>query len=98
MTIILFHGLGSSKKQLNYIGDYIKSDFIKQLEKIDKVYIPEIPYTNVYYYGEDKKMSKLYNPINKLNYDDLSLDKYITNLYKSLDKDKYPAPYIVTCI
>jgi len=95
MTIILFHGLGSSKKQLNYIGDYIKSDFVKQLEKIDKVYIPEIPYTNVYYYGEDKKMSKLYNPINKLNYDDLSLNKYITNLYKSLDKNKYPAPYIV---
>ena len=45
MTIILFHGLGSSKKQLNYIGNYIKSDFVKQLEKIDKVYIPEIPYT-----------------------------------------------------
>jgi len=34
MTIILFHGLGSSKKQLNYIGNYIKSDFVKQLEKI----------------------------------------------------------------
>ena len=95
MTIILFHGLGSSRKQLNYIGNHVKSDFIKQLEKIDKVFIPEIPYTNVYYYGEDKKMSKLYNPIDKLKYDDLSLDKYITKLYNSLDKNKYPAPYIV---
>ena len=94
MTIILFHGLGSSKKQLNYINNK-KSDFVKQLEKIDKVYIPEIPYTNVYYYGEDKKMGKLYKKIDKLNYDDLSLDKYITNLYKSLDNNKYPAPYIV---
>ena len=46
MTIILFHGLGSSKKLMNYIYDnkYIKNDFIKQLEKIDKVFIPEIPY------------------------------------------------------
>ena len=36
MTIILFHGLGSSKKLMNYIYDnkYIKNDFIKQLEKI----------------------------------------------------------------
>ena len=31
----------------------------------------------------------MFKPINVLNYDDLSLDKYITNLYKSLDKTKY---------
>jgi hypothetical protein len=97
MTIILFHGLGSSKKLMNYIYDnkYIKNDFVKQLEKIDKVFIPEIPYTHIHYYDEFKIMKPMFKPINFLNYDDLLLDKYITNLYKSLDKTKYPAPYIV---
>ena len=34
---------------MNYIYDnkYIKNDFVKQLEKIDTVYIPEIPYTHM---------------------------------------------------
>ena len=89
MTIILFHGLGSSKKTLNYIYDgklYNKNDFIKLLEKIDTVFIPEIPYTNVYWYSENKIMKPMYKPIDILNYDDLSLDKYITNLYNSIDK------------
>ena len=98
MTIIFFHGLGSSKKQLHYIyndNKYIKNDFVKQLQKIDNVYIPMIPYTNVYYYGKDKQMSKLYEPFDYLDYDDLMLDKYITKLYKSLDKTIYKAPYIL---
>jgi len=98
MTIIFFHGLGSSKKQLNYAykdNKYIKSDFIKQLQKIDDVYIPTIPYTNVYYYGEHKQMSKLYEPLEYLDYNDLMLDKYITKLYKSLDKTNMKQPYIL---
>jgi hypothetical protein len=98
MTIILFHGLGSSKKQLNYIhqdNKYIKNDFVKQLQKLDNVYIPTIPYTNIYYYGQDKQMSKLYEPLDYLNYDDLMLDKYITKLYKMLEQSKYKAPYIL---
>lgn len=37
----------------------------------------------------------MYNPINVLNYDDLSLDKYITNLYNLIDKKIYKAPYVV---
>jgi hypothetical protein len=37
----------------------------------------------------------MYKPINILNYDDLSLDKYITNLYNMIDKNKYKPPYIV---
>ena len=28
----------------------------------------------------------MYKPINVLNYNDLSLDKYIENLYNSIDK------------
>jgi len=98
MTIILFHGLGSSKKQLDYVykdNKYIKNDLVKQLQKIDNVYIPMIPYTNVYYYGQDKQMSKMYDQLDYLEYDDLMLDKYITKLYKSLDKTKYKAPYIL---
>ena len=98
MTIILFHGLGCSKKSINYIYNgkiYNKNDFIKLLEKIDTVYIPEIPYTNVYYYSEHTYMKPMYKPINVLNYDDLSLDEYITNLYNSMDKKVYKAPYIV---
>jgi len=89
MTIILFHGLGSSKKTVNYIYDgkkYNKNNFIKLLEKINTVYIPKIPYTNVYYYSEHTFMKSMYKPINVLNYDDLSLDKYITNLYCRLCK------------
>jgi hypothetical protein len=98
MTIILFHGLGSSKKQLNYVYDnnkYHKNDFINLLEKIDNVFIPNIPYTHVYYYGVDKQMKKMYNPIDNIDYDDLSLDKYITKLYNELDKKIYKPPYIV---
>ena len=98
MTIILFHGLGSSNKVLNYIYNdkkYNKNDFIKLLHKIDTVLIPEIPYTNVYHYSEYKIMKPMYEPIDYLNYDDLSLDKYITNFYKSIDKTKYKAPYIL---
>ena len=41
MTIILFHGLGCSKKSINYIYNgkiYNKNNFIKLLEKIDTVY------------------------------------------------------------
>ena len=37
----------------------------------------------------------MYKPINILNYYDLSLDKYITNLYNSIDKKVYKALYIV---
>ena len=62
MTIILFHGLGSSKKLLNYIyhdNKYHKNNFIKLLEKIDTVYIPKIPYTNVYYYSENTFMKRV---------------------------------------
>ena len=98
MTIILFHGLGSSKKQLSYTynnNKYIKNDFVKQLEKIDNVYIPKIPYTNVYYYGQDKQMRQMYEAIENLDYNDLLLDLYITKLYKSLDKTKYKPPYIL---
>ena len=98
MTIILFHGLGCSKKSINYFYNgkiYNKNNFIKLLEKIDTVYIPEIPYTNVYYYSEYTIMKPMYKPINVLNYDDLLLDKYITNLYNSMDKKVYKAPYIV---
>ena len=98
MTIIFFHGLGSSKKLLNYIyynEKYNENNFIKLLEKIDKVYIPEIPYTNVYYYSKYTIIKPMYNPIDKLNYNDLTLDKYIFNLYQNIDKTIYSPPYIV---
>lgn len=99
MTIILFHGLGSSRKAIQYTYDettgYVKNNFVKQLEKIDNVYIPEIPYANLYYYSEDIETSKKYEKIDKLDYDDLTLDKYITKLYKSIDKNKYTEPYIL---
>jgi hypothetical protein len=42
MTIILFHGLGCSKKTLNYLyynDKYNLNDFIKLLERIDTVFI-----------------------------------------------------------
>jgi predicted esterase len=98
MTIILFHGLGSSKKLLNYIYDgktYNKNDFIKQLEKNHTVFIPNILYTNIHYYDEYTIMKPMFTPINNINYDDLSLDKFITKLYNSMDKKIYKAPYIV---
>jgi predicted esterase len=98
MTIILFHGLGSSKKLLNYIYNgkkYNKNDFIKLLKKIDTVYIPKIPYTDVYYYSEHALMKSMFKPIDSLNYDSLSLDKHVANLYDLMDKQKYKAPYIV---
>jgi hypothetical protein len=98
MTIILFHGLGSSKKVINYIYQnkkYNKNDFIKLLEKIDTVYIPEILYTNVYYYSKYTFMKPMYKPIDNIDYNDLSLDKYITNLYNSINKKVYKPPYIV---
>ncbi len=56
MTIILFHGLGCSKKNF------------KWLERIDTVFIPEIPYTNLYYYSENKTMKTMYEPIDKKIY------------------------------
>lgn len=98
MTIIFFPGLGSSKKLLNYVylnGKYDKNNFITLLKKIDKVYIPEISYTNIYYYSEYKIMKQMYKPINKINYDDLALDKFITNLYEQMDKKMYAPPYTV---
>jgi hypothetical protein len=88
MTIILFHGLGSSIKAFNYIYDgkkYNKNNFIQLLKKIDNVYFVDIPYTNILYYSDNKT---LYKPIKQLDYDDLSLDKYITNLYNNMDKQK----------
>jgi len=95
MTIILFHGLGSSKKLMNYLyyaENYHQCNFIKELEKIDKVLIPEIPYTNVnYYYSIMKPMFK---PIDYLDYDDLKLDKFIKLLILTIKKD-FPPPYIV---
>ena len=98
MTIIFFHGLGSSKKLLNYIyhdNKYHKNNFIKQLEKRDTVYIPKIPYTNIHYYDEYKIMKPMFTPINNINYEELSLDKFITKLYNMMDKNKYKPPYIV---
>jgi len=98
MTIILFHGLGSSVKGLYYIYDgklYNKNDFIKLLEKIDTIFIPEIPYTNIYYYSENKIIKSMYKPIDNIDYNDLSLDKYITNLYNTIDKKIYKPPYII---
>ena len=104
ITIILFHGLGSSEKMLNYSYNntkkkYIKNNFIQLLKKIDNVFIPNIPYTNVYYYTNDEnysdQMKSMYKPINELNLEDLSLDKYIKNLYNILDKNIYKPPYIV---
>ncbi len=92
MTIILFHGGGTSKKLLNYIYDgktYNKNDFIKQLEKNHTVFIPNIPYTNIHYYDEYTIMKPMFTPINNINYDVLSLDKFITKLYNSMDKKKY---------
>ena len=71
MTIILFHGLGSSKKALNYIyhdEKYNFNNFIKLLEKIDTVFVPEISHTNVYYYSENKIIKSMYKPIDKLDY------------------------------
>ena len=62
------------------------------MEIIDTVFILEIPYTNVYYYSEYTFMKPIYKPIEVLNYDDLSLDKYITNLYNSMDKKLFKAP------
>jgi hypothetical protein len=53
MTIIFFPGLGASKKMVkyDYINDkYISDNFIKQLEKIDDVYIVERDYVNIHYY------------------------------------------------
>ena len=38
-------------------------------------------------------MKKMYKPIKQLDYDDLSLDKFITNLYNNMDKQHYNAPY-----
>jgi hypothetical protein len=93
MTIILFHGLGSSTNAINYIYDgkkYNKNNFIQLLKKIDNVYFVDIPYTNILYYSDNKT---LYKPIKQLDYDDLSLDKYITNLYNNMDKQKYKQPY-----
>ena len=98
MTIIFFHGLGSSKKLLNYIyhdNKYHKNNFIKQLEKLDTVYIPKIPYTNIHYYDEYKIMKPMFTPIDNINYEELSLDKFITKLYNMMDKNKYKPPYIV---
>jgi hypothetical protein len=98
MTIIFFHGLGSSKKVINFIYQnekYNKNDFIKQLEKIDKVYIPEIPYVNVNYYSEYIIMKQMYEPIDNIDYDDLSLDKFIIKLYNEMNKNLYNPPYIV---
>jgi hypothetical protein len=86
MTIIFFHGLGASVKRL------YKDDFIKQLKKIDALFIAEIPYPNVYYYSKDNKN---YKPIDHLDYDDLALDKYITNLYGTIDKKIFKPPYIL---
>jgi len=79
MTIILFHGGGTSKKLLNYIYD----------GKTYNVFIPNIPYTNIHYYDEYTIMKPMFTPINNINYDDLSLDKFITKLYNSMDKKKY---------
>lgn len=98
MTIIFFHGLGSSPKLVNYFYDsnnkkYNKNDFIKLLEKIDNVFIPEIPYTNIYYYSQYTIMKPMFHSVNKINIDDLSLDKFIKSLYKNIDKTKYKKPY-----
>ena len=104
MTIILFHGLGSTEKMLNYVYDsnkkkYLKNNFIQLLKKTNKVYIPYIDYTNVYYYTNNeyypKEMNSMYNPIEKINFEDFSLDKFIKKLYDELDKDIYKPPYIV---
>ena len=99
MTIIFFHGMKSSKKDINYINKnkkFNQSDFIKLLEKIDIVYVPNFSYTNVYYYSASKNdMQKLYKPIDTLQYDDLILDKYITNLYNIIDKKVYKPPYTI---
>ena len=81
MTIILFHGLGSSTKAFNYIYDgkkYNKNNFIQLLKKIDNIYFVDIPYSNVLYYSDNKT---LYKPIKQLDYDDLSLDKFIDMCY-----------------
>lgn len=85
-------------KGLYYIYDgklYNKNDFIKLLEKIDTIFIPEIPYTNIYYYSDNKIIKSMYKPIDNINYNDLSLDKYITNLYNTIDKKIYKPPYII---
>jgi len=37
----------------------------------------------------------MYKPITTIDYDNLSIDKYITNLYNTLDKKIYSPPYIV---
>jgi len=98
MTIILFHGLGSSAEALNYIYNgekYNKNNFIKLLFKIDYVLIPDIPYVHIYHYTNNKQMEKLYDPFGYFDYADLSLDKYITNFYRTIDKSKYRPPYIL---
>ena len=92
MTIIFFHGLGCSKKSINYIYNgkiYNKNNFIKLLEKIDTVYIPEIPYTNVYYYSEHTYMKPMYKPINVL----IFITPAISSLFMQVDKSYKPIVY-----
>jgi hypothetical protein len=72
--IIFFPGQGASKKVVRYEyknDKFIKNDFIDKLNKIDKVYIADIPYVNVHYYEKDGKL--MYEPIDELLLEDLDL-------------------------
>ena len=63
------------------------------LKKIDNVIIPDVPYTNVYYYDIFKQMAEMYEPVDNLQLDDLKLDTFITKFYNNLNKNTYPPPY-----
>jgi hypothetical protein len=91
MTIIFFHGLISSVK--TYYNKY--NYFIKQLEQIDVVFIPEITYNNILYYSKKKDSKLMYKPVNKLDYNDFFLDRYIKKLYNNMNKSIYKPPYII---
>jgi hypothetical protein len=81
MTIIFFPGIGASKK----VVKYSYKNFYDKLNKIDKVYIADISYVNVHYYGYSKKM---YEPIKNLSIDDLDLFKITEKIYKQVKQYK----------
>jgi len=95
MTIIFFPGIGASKKLVKY--DYVdnkqvSNNFIKQLGKIDDVYIVERDYVNIHYYQttDIKGFKKMYKPINKLLLEDLDLLSYTKKIYNNVKHLKKP--------
>jgi len=93
MTIIFFSGLGVSTKMVNveWINDkYVKNNFINKLKKIDKVIIPDLQYKHVLYYQnpDTYNQKQFFTSINKLNMDDLSIEKTIQN-FKINKRKKY---------